>query len=171
MDLGQARHAFITGGASGLGLGIADVLVERGLRVTLADIDRQELADVLPQRTQAYRGQPLDVRDRVAWASAKAEAEADFGPVDILVNNAGIAPIGRELADEAPDTFDLVIEVNLTGVFNGIATFAPGLRARGRGHIVNTASLAGLIVNTPGFGTYAIAKFGVVGMSEQLRVE
>jgi NAD(P)-dependent dehydrogenase (short-subunit alcohol dehydrogenase family) len=171
MELKPGDHAFITGGASGIGLGIADALVERGLKVTLADIDEQALAEVLTSRSEAYRGQPLDTRDRAAWARAKAEAEAAFGPVDILVNNAGIAPIGQDLVDEAPTTFDLVVAVNLTGVFNGVATFGAAMRARGRGHIVNTSSMAGLMVNAPGFGTYAVAKFGVVAMSEQLRLE
>jgi len=171
MDLGQARHAFITGGASGIGLGIAEALAERGLSVTIADIDREQLPDVLADRGDRWRGQVLDVRDRAAWASAKAEAEATFGPVDVVVNNAGIAPIGRELADEDPATFDLVMAVNLVGVFNGVSAFASDFRARKRGHIDNTASLAGLIVNSPGFASYGIAKFGVVGMSEVLRVE
>ena len=171
MDLGQARHAFITGGASGIGLGIADALADRGLNVTIADIDESALSAVLAERSSSFRGQRLDTRDRDAWARAKAEAETVFGPVDILVNNAGIAPIGHQLADEDPTTFDLVIAVNLTGVFNGVAAFAAEMRSRGRGHIVNTASLAGLMVNAPGFGTYGITKFGVVAMSEQLRVE
>lgn len=171
MKLNQAHHAFITGGASGLGLGIADALVERGLKVTLADIDRVELSEVLPQRTDAYRGQHLDVRDRSDWAKAKAEAEAAFGPIDILVNNAGIAPIGHDIADEDPATFDTVIAINLTGVFNGVAAFAREMQDRRRGHIVNTGSMAGLMVNAPGYGTYAVAKFGVTAMSEQLRLE
>jgi NAD(P)-dependent dehydrogenase (short-subunit alcohol dehydrogenase family) len=171
MQLSQARHAFITGGASGLGLGIADALAADGLKVTLADIDEAALSRVLGERSDAYRGQPLDTRDRAAWARAKAEAEAAFGAVDILVNNAGIAPIGAELVDEDPATFDLVIAINLIGVFNGVAAFAPDMRKRGRGHIVNTASMAGLMVNAPGYGSYAVAKFGVVAMSEQLRLE
>jgi NAD(P)-dependent dehydrogenase (short-subunit alcohol dehydrogenase family) len=171
MELGPGRHAFVTGGASGIGLGIADALVERGLKVTLADIDDEELANVLSARGEGYRGQHLDTRDRGGWARAKALAEAAFGQVDVLVNNAGIAPIGHELIDEDPATFDLVIAINLTGVFNGVAAFAPDMRARGSGQIVNTASLAGLMVNSPGFGTYGVAKFGVVAMSEQLRME
>jgi NAD(P)-dependent dehydrogenase (short-subunit alcohol dehydrogenase family) len=171
MELSQARHAFITGGASGLGLGMADALAGRGLRVTIADIDEQTLRQVLEARSDAYRGQALDTRDRAGWGRAKGEAEAAFGPVDILINNAGIAPIGAELVDEDPATFDLVIAVNLTGVFNGVAAFVSDMRARGRGHIVNTASMAGLMINAPGFGSYAVAKFGVVAMSEQLRIE
>ena len=95
MDLATARHAFISGGASGLGLGIADALAARGVPVTIADIDGETLAQVVATRGNAFRGVVLDTRDREGWLRAKAEAEAAFGPVDVLVNNAGIAPDGK----------------------------------------------------------------------------
>lgn len=171
MKLGEARHAFITGGASGIGLGIADALAARGLRVTLADVDAGELDAVLAERSEAFRGQVLDVRDREAWAVAKREAEAAFGPVDVLVNNAGIAPNGRELVDTDPASFDRIVGINLVGVFNGVSAFGPEMRARGGGHIVNTSSMAGLAASAPGVGSYTTAKFGVTGLTEQLRDE
>jgi NAD(P)-dependent dehydrogenase (short-subunit alcohol dehydrogenase family) len=171
MNLDQARHAFITGGASGIGLGIAEALAERGLRVTIADIDADRLDEVLAGKDDAWRGQQLDVRDREAWASAKTEAEAAFGPVDVLVNNAGIAPNGQSFATMDPASFDLIIAINLVGVFNGISAFAADMAARGRGHIVNTSSQAGLTASIPGVGAYTAAKFGVTGMSENLRNE
>ena len=170
MDLSQARHAFVTGGASGIGLVIADALATRGIPVTLADIDAPALDAVLAARSKHYRGEVLDARDRAGWAKAKASAEAVLGPVDILVNNAGIAPDGRHFADMDPTSFDRIIAINLTGVFNGISAFAADLRARKRGHIVNTSSFAGL-VGFPGIGSYATAKAGVVAMSEVLRRE
>jgi NAD(P)-dependent dehydrogenase (short-subunit alcohol dehydrogenase family) len=171
MELAQAKHAFVTGGASGIGLGIADALAARGLAVTLADIDAPALDCVIGQRSPRFCGQVLDVRDREGWTRAKAEAEAAFGPVDVLVNNAGIGPDGAEIADLTPESFDRILGIDLIGVFNGIHAFAAGMRARGRGHIVNTASIAGLFASAPGVSAYAIAKFGVVAMSETLRGE
>jgi NAD(P)-dependent dehydrogenase (short-subunit alcohol dehydrogenase family) len=171
MDLAKAKHAFITGGASGIGLGTADALAARGIAVTIADIDQAALGAAVAGRGGRFRGQPLDVRDREGWARAKAEAEAAFGPVDILVNNAGIGPDGAEIADLSYESFDRIVGINLVGVFNGVATFAADLRARGRGHIVNTASVAGLFASAPGVSAYAVAKYGVVAMSETLRGE
>lgn len=171
MNLASARHAFVTGGASGIGLGIADALAQRGLAVTLADVDRNALETTLASRSDRYAGQVLDVRDRDGWIAVKMAAETQFGAVNILVNNAGIGPDGRELADMEPLSFDRVIAINLTGVFNGIATFAADLRARRMGHIVNVASMAGLAGQAPGIGAYTAAKFGVVGLSEVLRRE
>jgi NAD(P)-dependent dehydrogenase (short-subunit alcohol dehydrogenase family) len=171
MELSRARHALVTGGASGIGLGVADALAARGLAVTLADIDAAALARVLAERGELYRGQALDVRDREGWARAKAEAEAAFGPVDVLVNNAGIGPDGAEIADLTYENFDRILGINLVGVFNGIHNFAADMRGRGLGHIVNTASIAGLFATAPGVSAYAPAKFGVVALSETLRSE
>ena len=171
MDLAQARHAFITGGASGLGLGIGEALAARGLSITLADIDGETLAEVVKTRGNQFRGVVLDVRDREAWARAKAEAEAAFGPVDILVNNAGISPNGRQFADMDPESFDRILAINLVGVANGVFAFAAAMRERGRGHIVNTSSQAGLVTTVPGVGAYSVAKFGVTALSEALRTE
>ena len=171
MKLNEARHAFITGGASGLGLGIADALAARGIAVTIADINEDALAEVVAQRGNQMRGVVLDTRDREGWARAKAEAEATFGPVDILVNNAGIAPNGQPFADMAPESFDRILAINLTGIANGVFAFAADMRERGRGHIVNTSSQAGLVTSVPGVGAYAVAKFGVTALSEALRTE
>lgn len=171
MKLNQAKHAFITGGASGLGLGIAEALADRGLAVTLADIDEATLAEVVSRRGGQWNGVHLDTRDRDNWRTAKASAEALYGPVDILINNAGIGPNGQEFADMTPASFDRIIAINLTGIFNGISQFAADMRARRRGHIVNTASLAGLSPAMPGVGAYSVAKFGVVAMSEGLLKE
>jgi NAD(P)-dependent dehydrogenase (short-subunit alcohol dehydrogenase family) len=171
MDLALAKHAFVTGGASGIGLAIAEALAARGVPVTVADMDREELEAVVARHGGRLRAQVLDVRDREGWALAKAEAEAALGPVDILVNNAGIAPDGSEFADMDPASFDRIIAINLTGVFNGVSAFAADLRARGRGHVVNTASQAGIAPPFPGIGGYAAAKAGVVAISEGLRRE
>lgn len=171
MELSQAKHAFVTGGASGIGLGIADALAERGLAVTVADIDAGAIEAFLAARGDRFRGQLLDVRDRDRWDRARAEAEAAFGPVDVLVNNAGIGPDGAQIADLTYESFDRIVGINLLGVFNGVHTFAAAMRGRGHGHIVNTASIAGLFASAPGVSAYAIAKYGVVAMSETLRGE
>jgi len=175
MKLSEAKHAFVTGGASGIGLGIAEALAAKGVAVTLADVDGETLSAVVADRggkfPGPFRSQVLDVRDREGWASAKAEAEAAFGPVDILVNNAGVAPSGTGFADMDPADFDRIMGINLVGVFNGVSAFAADLRARGKGHIVNTASFAGLFASMPGVAAYAVSKFGVVALSESLRAE
>ncbi len=171
MNLKDARHAFITGGASGIGLGIADYLAERNIAVTIADIDGEVLDSVVADRGAEFGGLVLDTRDRAGWAAAKAEAETVFGPVDILVNNAGIAPDGREFADMDPASFDWILGINLVGIFNGVSAFAADMRQRGVGHIVNTSSMAGLAPRIPGIGAYSVAKSGVIALTETLREE
>lgn len=124
---------------------------------------------MLSGKDERWRGVALDVRDRDGWARARAEAEVAFGPVDLLFANAGIAPDGKHLADMPPDSFDRVIAINLTGVFNAVSAFGAGIRAQGRGHIVATAS--GMVMDGPGIGSYGPAKAGVIAMMEALRME
>ena len=171
MDLSQAKHAFISGGASGLGLGMAEALAARGVPVTIADIDADAIAEVIRTRGNSFRGVVLDVRNREAWAAAKAEAEAALGPVDVLVLNAGISPNGRAFTDMDPESFDRILAINLGGVANGVFAFAADLAARGRGHVVMTSSQAGLVTTIAGVGAYSVAKFGVTALGEQLRTE
>lgn len=166
----EGRVAFVTGGASGIGLGIAEALVAVGARVVLADWDAEALSEESGRLGSATLGVNLDVRDRSAWEKAKRVAEESFGPVDILVNNAGVAPDQNVLVDMPPETFDRLVGIMLTGVFNGVHTFGPSMRERGQGHIVNTSSMAGL-VGSARLGAYTAAKFGVVGLSEVLRAE
>ena len=176
MDI-NGSTAFITGGASGIGLAIGRALSDRGARVVLSDIN----ADTLTQAASGFPGPVatvvLDVRDRDQWAAARSEAEAAFGPVDILVNNAGIMNEGTSanykafsLISQTPESFDRMIGINLVGVYNGIHEFGPGMAERRSGHIVNTSSTQG-IISCGGVAAYCAAKFGVVGMSEALRQE
>ena len=166
------RTAFITGGANGIGLGIARALADRGVKIALADIDRDALDKAhaeLESATEVHSVQ-LDVRDRDAFAEAARSVEGALGPVSILVNNAGVA--GGAPADRLTyELWDWGMGINLGGVFNGIHTFLPGMIERGEGgHVVNTSSIAGLYADTSGV-LYHCAKFGVVGMTEALAVE
>lgn len=171
MDLSSARHALVTGGASGIGLGIVNALSERGIAVTIADLDRSSLDAEFTDRSGDFLPLDFDTRDRDGWANVKRQAEAKFGPVDILVNNAGIGPDGREFVDMKPEAFDRMVAVNLTAVFNGVSAFAADMRTRGNGHIVNTSSSLGLSLGYSGMGAYSATKFGVVALSEALRAE
>jgi NAD(P)-dependent dehydrogenase (short-subunit alcohol dehydrogenase family) len=171
MKLDSGQHAFITGGANGIGHAIAQALAARGMRVTIADLDGAAMEAAVRANNRAIRAQKLDTRDRAGWAAAKPAAEAAFGPVDLLINNAGIGPNRTEFADMHPESWDRLIAINLTGIFNGVSAFAADMRARGTGHIVNTASMAGLSAGRASLGAYEAAKYGVVALSETLRAE
>ena len=169
------RVAFVTGGASGIGLGIARALIEAGATVVIADLEQERIDAALADLgASAARGSGvvLDVRDREAWRAAKAEAQRRHGPISLLFNNAGVTAYDP-LIETSPDLWDWVIAVNLTGVFNGVSTFGRDMVERGAGgHIVNTASIAGVYgSNNMTVGAYIASKYGVVGMSERLRIE
>ncbi|MFV3126693.1 SDR family oxidoreductase [Niveispirillum sp. KHB5.9] len=166
------RTAFITGGANGIGLGIARSLAGAGAKLALVDLDSDALDRAkaeLGKVTEVFTA-VLDVRDRDAYARVAGDVEAQLGPVSILVNNAGVAG-GAPAPKLTYELWDWGIGINLDGVINGIQTFLPGMAARGDGgHIVNTASGAGLVARTGGV-LYCTAKFAVVGMSEALGAE
>jgi NAD(P)-dependent dehydrogenase (short-subunit alcohol dehydrogenase family) len=138
--------------------------------VVLSDWDIATLDRECARLGESARAVRLDVTDRPAWQDARQIAESTFGPVEILVNNAGVAPDWNELADMPAEHFDRLIAIMLTGVFNGIHTFAAGMRDRGEGHVVNTASLVALTGGARQ-GAYVAAKAGVVGLSESLLAE
>ncbi len=169
------KTAFVTGGASGIGLGMAKVFAWAGMNVVAADI-REDHIDAahdviadggLSDRVRFLR---LDVTDRAGFAAAADEAEAMFGKLHVLCNNAGIGllkPITR--ASEAD--WDWAIDVNLNSMFSGVRALLPKIRAHGEGgHVVNTASMAGVLQYSQA-GVYVTTKFAVVGFSEALRAE
>lgn len=166
----QGKTAFITGGGGGIGGGIAEAFVEKGMRVVLADVDvafAEEQAARLGANAMAVA---LDVTSLDGWTRARAAAEARFGQIDVLCNNAGVSTPRMPLDQFPPEEFARVMAINVTGVFNGIACFAEGMRARNQGHIVNTSSMNGLLP----FGTfaaYSASKFAVLAMSDALRQE
>ncbi|HVY85897.1 MAG TPA: SDR family NAD(P)-dependent oxidoreductase [Caulobacterales bacterium] len=167
------RTAFITGGANGIGLGMARAFAREDVRLALADIDAAalEAAKAELSAVTAVETFLLDVRDRAAFAAAADDAETRLGPVSLIFNNAGIAG-GVPVERLTYDAWDWVLGINLGGVVNGVQTFLPRMLARkAAGYIVNTASGAGLVgAGAPGV-LYTTSKFAVVGMSETLRAD
>lgn len=166
----MGKTAFITGGGGGIGGGIAEALVEKGVRVVLADIDLDHAQTKATELGDAALALTLDVASLDSWAAAKATTEARFGPVDILCNNAGISTPRLDLEEVSPELFARVFAINVTGVQNGIMTFAGEMKTRAHGHIVNTSSMNGLIPFGT-FGAYSASKFAVLGLSDALREE
>ena len=164
----NGKVAIVTGGASGIGKGIATWLVAEGARVVIADIQPDALAATAAEL--GADGIPTDVSDP-ASVDALARAVLDqYGAVHVVCNNAGIGPLAP-VADLTLDDWRWMLGVNLWGVIHGIHTFLPILkRNREGGHIVNTASMAGLVAG-PRLGAYAAAKYGVVGLTEVLAAE
>jgi len=166
------KTAFVTGGASGIGLGIAKALLGAGMNVVIADIRDDHLAEGSAELNGGDRvlALKLDVTDRAAYAAAADAAEATFGKIHILVNNAGVAVVGpTELATFGD--WDWVMNVNLGGVINGVTTMLPRLLSHGEGgHIVNTSSMSGM-VPVGGTTIYSTAKAAVLTMMETMRPE
>lgn len=169
----EGKTAFVTGGASGIGLGMAKAFANAGMKVVIADIREDHLDEArawFDQAGGAVHCLKLDVTDRENFARAADEAEDTFGNVHVLCNNAGIGVAGPiQLATY--DDWDWVMDVNLGGVINGVVTFVNRMIDHGEGgHIVNTASKSGLFSSGQA-GLYITAKFGVVGLSEALRTD
>jgi NAD(P)-dependent dehydrogenase (short-subunit alcohol dehydrogenase family) len=159
----------ITGGARGIGLATATVLAQRGARVAIGDLDAEAARAAARQLGNDALGLALDVTQHSSFVSFLDDVERELGPLDVLINNAGIQHVGL-FADEAPAATAAQIAVNLGGVLTGTKLALARMRPRGRGHIVNVASVAGKVAS-PGGSTYAATKHGVVGLSESLRVE
>ena len=167
------KTAFVTGGASGIGFALGRAFAEAGMKVMLADIETDALAaavKTLHDFGPDVRGVTCDVADPVGVErAAKASYEA-FGNVHVVCNNAGVAG-GSGIDNISLDNWRWVLDVNLMGVLHGICTFLPHMRAHGEGgHIVNTASMAGMVSGL-GFSPYAASKFAVVAMSEGLATQ
>ena len=164
----EGKVAFITGGGSGVGLGMAKAFIGAGMRVAVADIRADHLEGAKAQLGDAAHAIQLDVTDREAFALAADETERVLGDVHVLCLNAGIN-LFNDLSEATYQDWDWVLGVNLGGVVNGVVTFVPRMKARGEGgHVVTTASMAAFIAG-PGAGIYTTAKFGVHGLSDALR--
>jgi NAD(P)-dependent dehydrogenase (short-subunit alcohol dehydrogenase family) len=167
------KTAFVTGGASGIGFALGQALASAGMNVMLADIETDALtAAVESLRTlrPAVRGAACDVTDPASVEHAANTTYQVFGNVHVVCNNAGVGG-GSGIDTIALDTWRWVIDVNLMGVLHGIRTFLPHIRRHGEGgHIVNTASMAGMN-SSLGFSPYSASKFAVVNMSEGLAMQ
>jgi NAD(P)-dependent dehydrogenase (short-subunit alcohol dehydrogenase family) len=169
----HGKTAFVTGGASGIGLALGRAFAKAGMKVMLADIEADALAAAVESLCDIgpdVRGVSCDVTDPASVARAAEASYRAFGNVHVVCNNAGVAG-GSGIDNISLDNWRWVLDVNLMGVLHGIHTFLPHIRAHGEGgHIVNTASMAG-IESGLGFSPYGASKFAVVTMSEGLATE
>lgn len=164
----KGRTAFVTGGASGIGLGMARAFGRAGMNVVLADIDENAAkAAAARLASEQIKAAPVyvDVTDRASVRSAALDAVAAFGKIHVVCNNAGVA-VGGPIGTVRERDWDWILDVNLKGVVYGTEVFTPLIKSHGEGgHFVNTASMAGM-VSPPGMEPYCATKFAVVAMSE-----
>jgi len=171
----KGKTAFVTGGASGIGLGISKVFVKYGMNVVIVDMRR----DALDEAAAWFKANgtadcihtiKLDVTDREAYKAAADEAENVFGKIHVLVNNAGVGSGGSCVTSTFKD-WDYSMNVNIGGVINGVVTILPRILAHGEGgHVVSTSSTVGLFAMI-GCGIYTTTKFAVTGLMESLASE
>ena len=168
----EGRVAFITGGASGIGFGMARAFLAAGMKVIISDFNRTNLDDARAQLkgSNAAHFIEVDVADRAAMARAADESERVFGKVHVLCNNAGIGG-GPAIDDPEFEQWDWMMGILLGGVVNGVKIFVPRIKAHGEGgHVVNTSSMAGMTALAGSGGCYTTAKFAVRGLTESLRM-
>lgn len=168
----RGQVAFITGGASGIGRGMAEAFLGAGIKVAIADVDDLSLAQAAASLQSHGPVLPLtlNVADRAQWDQATAQAEQLLGPIDILCNNAGVAGLTRPVEEIPIAEWRWLTDINLYGVVHGLQCSIPRMKSRNRGHIVNTSSIGGL-VPLPRFAEYMASKHAVVGLSGAARAE
>jgi NAD(P)-dependent dehydrogenase (short-subunit alcohol dehydrogenase family) len=159
----------ITGGARGIGRATAAALIAQGARVAIGDIDQPMAEKTASALGSGTIGLPLDVTDRDSFAAFLDETERQLGPLDVLVNNAGIMPVGP-FVSESDAAAQRLVDINIHGVILGSKLAVERFLPRGRGHIVQLASIAGK-GGFPGGVTYCATKHAVVGLTEALRSE
>lgn len=169
----SGRVAVITGGASGIGLAVAEQLAREGMKIVLADVETETLEAAgrrLREQGSEVLAVPTDVGD-LAQVQALADQSLErFGGCHLLFNNAGVA-IGGPIQAMSHEDWEWLIRVNLWGVIHGVEVFVPRMIEQGQGgHVVSTASFAGLVPNR-GLGVYCVTKYGVVALSECLRTD
>jgi NAD(P)-dependent dehydrogenase (short-subunit alcohol dehydrogenase family) len=166
------RSAFVTGAASGIGRAVAEALARAGAVVSISDVDEVGVLAVAKDVAAAggqVHAERLDVADGEAVRTAIDAAAARAGRLDLVFNNAGISVAGETLA-MTDAHWQRIVDVNLWGVIHGVRAALPVMARQGSGHIVNTASLAGLLPS-PLNVAYAATKYAVVGLSQSLRME
>jgi NAD(P)-dependent dehydrogenase (short-subunit alcohol dehydrogenase family) len=169
----QGKVAFITGAASGIGLGIARACVGAGMKVVMADVRKEVLesaATSLATNEAVVLPLLLDVADRREWSACADRVRRELGEVDLLCSNAGVNFVGPT-HEATHEDWDFALGVNLGGAINAVRTFAASMASSGRGgHIVITASVSGLFAGA-GVGVYVTSKFALVGLAESLRAD
>ena len=173
MEQLEGKVAVVTGGASGIGRGIALALAKEGALLVIADIEETP-AQAVAEEIRADGGRAIavktDVADRDSLRALAVKAYEAFGAVHVLCNNAGVF-VGGQVMETPPEEWAWMWAVNVMGVVEGVRAFLPRMRAQGtEGHIVNTSSISGLYP-TPNQGAYCASKYAVVAISERLRVE
>ena len=163
------KTAIVTGGASGIGAGIVRRFVAEGARVVIADLNLDAASALATELGAAALAVATDVADRDSVAELAARAGA-FGAVDVLVNNAGIGHRPQPLEDLGDDDFDRVLAVNVRSIYLTARAFVPGMKARGRGVILNIASTAG-VSPRPGLTWYNASKGWVITATRSMAVE
>jgi NAD(P)-dependent dehydrogenase (short-subunit alcohol dehydrogenase family) len=167
----RGKVAVVTGGAAGLGLAMAARFADEGMKLVLADVDEPALSEAeqaLRSRGVAVLAVPTDVSNASDVEQLARRALEAFGAIHLVINNAGVSPLGPVWENSTAD-WQWALGVNLWGVIHGVRVFTPLLLANGEeGHIVNTASIAGLI-SPPGMGIYNVTKHAVVALTETLQ--
>lgn len=168
------KAAVVTGGGTGIGMGLAKELARSGVKVAIADImidnARRTAAEIVAEGGQAI-AIACDVCERGAIRAMREVAEAAFGPIQLLFANAGATCFDR-LEDMTDDSVDWIVQVNMMGVLNTVRAFLPGMIAAGGGHVVATSSVAGLMPGSiPVHCVYAGAKMGIIGLMTNLAME
>jgi 3alpha(or 20beta)-hydroxysteroid dehydrogenase len=164
------KVALVTGAARGQGEAIARLFVAEGARVLVTDVREEEGRAVTDALGEAAAWHALDIRDEAQWTLAVAACTSAFGRLDVLVNNAGIGIPPRRIEDETPEDHRFTLDVNLTGVWNGIRAVMPVMKAQRSGSIVNTSSIDGL-VGTAGMSSYVASKYAVTGLTRTVALE
>ncbi len=167
----NGKVAVITGGGSGIGRAMALAFADEGMDIAIGDIEPdagEAVAEEVRAKGRRAIAVACDVTDLDSVRALAEAAKAELGAFHVVCNNAGVIS-GGPTPDLSPADWDWVLDVDLNGVVNGVLAFLPGLVAQGEGHIVNTASIAGLVpVAAPGVINYTAAKYGVVGITETL---
>lgn len=168
-DYWRDKAGVVTGAASGIGLAFSRALIERGARVWMADVDLERVTRAATTLGVGAYPVALDVRDAPAVLRVVETVAAEAGRIDFLFNNAGIG-IDGEVHELTAEHFDRIIDINVRGVVNGVVAAYPLMVKQGSGHIVNTASLAGL-APAPLLTPYSMTKHAIIGLSQSLRGE
>ncbi|MDO9338827.1 MAG: SDR family NAD(P)-dependent oxidoreductase [Caulobacter sp.] len=170
MRLKPGHIAVVTGAASGIGLALCKALLAAGLTVCMLDIEGEALDRAASKLGGTLDTYACDVSDPAAVTRVADDILRRHGRVDLLINNAGVGGRIGPMAALPAEDWQWVFGVNVLGVVNGLRAFVPAMQARGEGHVVNIASMAGLAA-APFMGPYVASKFAVVGLTESLAAE